>query len=156
MRTTILWVGKTRTAFLDEGIAHYGRLVARYGPFETRAVRETKLLPKADPRQVIAEEGQRLLAAVPPAAHLVALDPAGRGLDSPALAAYIKRRREEGVKDLVFALGGPLGLSRAVLERAQLALSLSPLTLTHEMVRLVLLEQLYRAETILRGEPYHK
>lgn len=156
MRITVLWVGKTRAAFLEEGIARYARLVARYGPFETRAVRKTRALPKADPRHVVAEEGERLLEAVPAGAHLVALDPAGRALDSPGLAAYMRRRRDEGVKDLVFALGGPLGLSGAVLERAQLVLSLSPLTLTHEMVRLVLLEQLYRAETILRGEPYHR
>jgi 23S rRNA (pseudouridine1915-N3)-methyltransferase len=153
---TVLWVGKTRSPFLAEGIAHYERLVARYGPFQTRAVRDTSVLPKGDPSHVITEEGERLLAALPAGAHLVALDSGGQPLDSPGLAAYIRRRRDDAVKDLVFAIGGPLGLADAVRCRAQLVLSLSPLTLTHEMVRLVLLEQLYRAETILRGEPYHK
>lgn len=156
MRITVLWVGKTRSAFLADGIEHYARQAARYGPLETRAVRESPVTAKADPRQVIAGEGARLLAAVPAGAHLVALDPGGRALDSGALAAYIGRRRDEGVKDLVFALGGPLGLADDVKARARLVLSLSPLTLTHEMARLVLLEQVYRAETILRGEPYHK
>ncbi len=153
---TLVWVGKTRTPFLAEGIAHYSRLVARYVRLEVKTVREAAIGPKADPARVLAEEGERLLAACPPGAHLVALDPHGQALDSPALAAYIGRRRDEGVKDLVFVIGGPLGLAEAVRVRAQLVLSLSPLTLTHEMARLVLLEQLYRAETILHGEPYHK
>lgn len=156
MRLTVLWVGKTRSPFLAEGIAHFSRLVARYGPFDTRAVRESPIPPGADPARVLAEEGDRLLAACPAGAHLVALDRVGQTLDSPALAAYIRRQREEGVKDLVFAIGGPLGLAGTVTRRARLVLSLSSLTLTHEMARLVLLEQLYRAETILRGEPYHK
>lgn len=156
MRMTVVWVGKTRAPFVAEGIAYYSRLVARYGRFEVRTVREASIRPKADPMQVLAEEGERLLAACPPDAHLVALDPHGQALDSQALAAYIGRRRDEGVKDLVFVIGGPLGLAEAVRRRSQLVLSLSPLTLTHEMARLVLLEQLYRAETILRGEPYHK
>jgi 23S rRNA (pseudouridine1915-N3)-methyltransferase len=156
VKTTVLWVGKTRAGFLAEGVDHYARLVARYGPFETRAVREARILPKSDPARVVDEEGERLLASLPAAAHLVALDPGGQALDSPGLAAYIRRRREEGVKELVFAIGGPLGLAETVRRRARLVLSVSALTLTHEMVRLVLLEQLYRAETILRGEPYHK
>jgi 23S rRNA (pseudouridine1915-N3)-methyltransferase len=156
MRITVLWVGKTRSSFLAEGLAHYSRLIARYGPFETRAVRESPIPPRADPARVLAEEGERLLTACPPGAHPVALDRCGQALDSPALAAYIKRRRDEGVKHLVFAIGGPLGLAEAVTAGAQLVLSLSSFTLTHEMARLILLEQLYRAETILRGEPYHK
>ncbi len=152
----VVWVGKTRTPFLADGIARYSRLVARYGRFETKVVRESRVGPKAEAAQVVAEEGERLLAACPAGAHLIALDPGGQPLDSPALAAYIGRRRNEGVKDLVFVIGGPLGLAEEVRRRARLVLSLSPLTLTHEMARLVLLEQLYRAETILRGEPYHK
>jgi 23S rRNA (pseudouridine1915-N3)-methyltransferase len=156
VRTTVIWVGKTRSPFLAEGITHYGRLVARYGPFETRSVRESKVLPKGDPVRVVVEEGERLLEALPAGAYLVALDSGGQPLDSPGLAAYMGRRRDEGVKELAFAIGGPLGLSEAVRRRARFVLSLSPLTLTHEMVRLVLLEQLYRAETILRGEPYHR
>lgn len=156
MRILVLWVGKTRSGFLAEGIEHYVRLAARYGPLETRTVKESPVTAKADPRQVVGEEGDRLLAAVPAGAHLVALDLRGRALDSEGLAAYIGRRRDEGVKDLVFAVGGPLGLSDAVRAAAHLTLSLSAMTLTHEMARLVLVEQIYRAETILRGEPYHK
>lgn len=156
MRTLVLWVGKTRSAFLAQGIEHYARQAARYGALETRAVRESPVTPGADATRVVAEEGDRLLAAVPAGAHLVALDPGGRALDSHGFAAYIGRRRDEAVKDLVFAIGGPLGLADEVRARARLVLSLSPMTLTHEMARLVLLEQIYRAETILRGEPYHK
>ncbi len=156
MRITVVWVGKTRSAFLAEGIEHYARQAGRYGPLETRAVKESPVTAKADPRRILTEEGARLLAALPAGAHLVALDPGGQTLDSGGLAAYIGRRRDEGVKDLAFAIGGPLGLAGAVKEQARLVLSLSPMTLTHEMARLVLLEQIYRAETILRGEPYHK
>ncbi|HWP34799.1 MAG TPA: 23S rRNA (pseudouridine(1915)-N(3))-methyltransferase RlmH [Thermodesulfobacteriota bacterium] len=156
MRVTVLWVGKTRSPFVAEGIAYYARLLGRYAPLTVRAVRESPVGPKADPARVLAEEGERLLAACSAGARLVALDRGGRALDSEAFAAYIGRQRAEGVKELVFAVGGPLGLADAVLKKAALVLSLSPLTLTHEMARLVLLEQLYRAETILRGEPYHK
>lgn len=156
MKTTVLWVGKTRSAFLAEGTLHYARVAARYGSLETRTIRESPVTAKADPRQVMADEGARILAALPAGAHLVALDPGGQALDSAGLATYIGRRRDEGVRDLVFAIGGPLGLGEAVRDRARLVLSLSAMTLTHEMARLVLLEQIYRAETILRGEPYHK
>ncbi|HEY8371100.1 MAG TPA: 23S rRNA (pseudouridine(1915)-N(3))-methyltransferase RlmH [Thermodesulfobacteriota bacterium] len=156
MRITVLWVGKTRSGFLAEGIEYYARQAGRYGPIETRAVKESPITARADPRRILADEGARLLAALPAGAHVVALDPGGQALDSTGLAAYIGRRRDEGVKELAFVIGGPLGLDESVRKRAHLVLSLSAMTLTHEMARLVLLEQIYRAETILRGEPYHK
>ena len=97
-----------------------------------------------------------LLAAVPQGARLVALDERGKNLDSPAFAALMGRWQDDGLGDLAFAIGGPDGLSPAVLERADLTLSLGPMTWPHLLVRVLLVEQLYRAQSILDGHPYHR
>jgi 23S rRNA (pseudouridine1915-N3)-methyltransferase len=101
-------------------------------------------------------EGERLLGAVPKGAKLVALDEGGRHMTSPAFAALLGRWRDEGLQDLAFAVGGAEGLSRAVLRRADLVLALGAMTWPHLLVRALVVEQLYRAQTILSGHPYHR
>jgi len=93
---------------------------------------------------------------LPEGAFTVALDLTGDELDSPALAAFLGRMQDQGLKELVFLVGGHLGLKPELVKSCRRVFSLSKLTFTHEMARLILLEQLYRANTILRGEPYHK
>jgi 23S rRNA (pseudouridine1915-N3)-methyltransferase len=102
------------------------------------------------------KEGDRILAAIPKGSFVIALDVKGQGRSSAELAALFRQWELAGQNQLAFVIGGDLGLSPAVLSRSDLRLSLSPLTFTHQMVRFILLEQLYRACKINHGEPYHK
>jgi len=154
LQVTILMVGKTKEAFLREGVAFYRRRLAPYAALslvEVRAEREVKGLPA---EAVKAREGARLLAQAPPRAYLIALDPRGREFTTEDFAAWLGAREAEA-RPLAFLVGGHLGLSPEVLTRAQETLALSRLTFSHELARLVLLEQLYRALTLRAGHPYH-
>ena len=122
-------------------------------PFELKEVEERRALP---PAQLKTREGQLILAALPGGARLVALDERGRGLDSRTFAALVGRWRDAGLRDLAFAIGGAEGLAAEVLEQAALRLSLGPMTWPHLLVRPLLAEQLYRAQCILEGHPYHR
>ena len=122
-------------------------------PFELREVTEKRRLPAPELRR---REGALLLAAVPEGARVVALDAGGRPLSSRALAKRLGEWRASGVRDLAFLIGGAEGLDGAVLERADLVLSLGAMTWPHLLVRVLLAEQLYRAQCILAGHPYHR
>ena len=108
------------------------------------------------PEALKASEGERLLAAVPKGARLIALDEAGRNLTSAAFAELLGRWRDDGMQDLAIAIGGAEGLSEAVRVRADLVLALGAMTWPHLLVRALVVEQLYRAQTILAGHPYHR
>ena len=122
-------------------------------PFELKEVTEKRRLPAAQLRR---REGVLLLAAVPEGARVVALDAGGRTLSSRALARRLGRWRDAGVRDLAFLIGGAEGLDGAVLKRADLVLSLGAMTWPHLLVRVLLAEQLYRAQCIGTGHPYHR
>jgi 23S rRNA (pseudouridine1915-N3)-methyltransferase len=122
-------------------------------PFELREVTEKRRLPAAQLRQ---REGTLLLAQVPKGAPVVALDAGGRVLSSPALAKRLDQWQSAGIRDLAFLIGGAEGLDAAVLERADLVLSLGAMTWPHLLVRVLLAEQLYRAQCIQAGHPYHR
>lgn len=135
-------------------IGEYEQRAAHYWPFEAIEVREEPARSGA-PDLIREREGERLLRAVPAGAHLVACDPLGRSWDSEAFARWVQEERERA-RDVAFVIGGAFGLSEAVRRAARTRLSLAPWTLPHELARLVLAEQIYRAGTIGRGEPYHK
>lgn len=156
MRLELLFPGKTREAYLARGIDDFAGRLRRYVEVTIKAVKASKPGRGDDEARLVREEGGLLLSRVAADAFLVALDPGGRLVDSPQLAELLARWEEQGRSRLVFVLGGPLGLAPEVLERADFTLSLSPLTFTHEMARLLLLEQLYRAWTIRQGTGYHK
>lgn len=151
MRLLILAVGRLKTGPLADLQSHYADRIT--WPLEIREVEERRALPAPERK---AREGELLLAALPSEAVLVALDERGKALSSPAFAERLARWREEGVKTLAFAIGGADGLVPAVLKRAALTLALGPMTWPHQMVRGLLLEQLYRAQQILAGHPYHR
>ncbi|NDY42098.1 23S rRNA (pseudouridine(1915)-N(3))-methyltransferase RlmH [Dissulfurirhabdus thermomarina] len=155
MRLSLLWVGKTRETWLKAGLDAYLSRLGHYMTVSVREVKDARPGGRGGRAAAVRAEGHRLLAAVPPGAHLVALDERGRAFDSPGLAAFLGALEDRGVRDLAVAAGGAYGLDAAVLDRAETVLSLSPLTLTHEMARLVCVEQLYRACTIRAGTPYH-
>ena len=122
-------------------------------PFELKEVTQKRPLPAQQLRQ---REGVLLLAAVPEGARVVALDAGGRALSSPTLAKRLEEWRESGIRDLAFLIGGAEGLDSAVLERSDLVLSLGTMTWPHLLVRVLLAEQLYRAQCIVAGHPYHR
>jgi 23S rRNA (pseudouridine1915-N3)-methyltransferase len=122
-------------------------------PVELKEIEEKRPLSAAELK---AREGELLLAATPKGATVVALDAAGRTLTSAEFARYLGGWRDRGVKDLAFVIGGADGLDRWVLDRAQLVLSLGPMTWPHLLARVLLVEQIYRAQCILQGHPYHR
>ncbi|HHY36201.1 MAG TPA: 23S rRNA (pseudouridine(1915)-N(3))-methyltransferase RlmH [Firmicutes bacterium] len=159
MQIRILAVGKTREKYLQMGVEEFKKRLAPYARLELLSVAEEKLADSLSPReeeQVMAREGERLLKLLKPGEYVIALDAGGRSFTSEELAQYLSQLALHGRSSLAFLIGGHLGLAPAVRSRSDLVLSLSPLTFTHQMVRLILLEQLYRAFKIMRGEPYHK
>jgi 23S rRNA (pseudouridine1915-N3)-methyltransferase len=143
VRLIVVCVGKVRAPFADD-VAHYERLIARHARLETIE------LPESDPER----EGEAILRRAPADARLSVLDRTGRELTSEELARSLEAWRTAG-RDVSFVIGGPFGLSPAVLERASDRISLGPITLPHQLARVVLLEQLFRAHKIVLGHPYH-
>jgi 23S rRNA (pseudouridine1915-N3)-methyltransferase len=154
MRFVVAVVGKPRDANLAGAIRDYESRAGRYWPLEFHEVREEPA--RSGSADLVRErEGHRLLSAIPPAAQVVACELTGRLMTSEEFAAWLQQLRERA-RDVALVIGGAFGLGHAVRERATASLALAPWTLPHELARLVLAEQFYRAGTILRGEPYHK
>jgi 23S rRNA (pseudouridine1915-N3)-methyltransferase len=156
LKLHLILVGKTREPYLREGVDDFLGRLRRYVPVEVTTVREERLTGKERTESVVAKESDRVAAAVPRGSHLVVLDRRGKQMSSEALADWWKGLERDGLHKLCFAVGGVLGFSPDLRDKAQTVLSLSKMTFTHEMSRLILLEQLYRACTIMRGEKYHK
>jgi 23S rRNA (pseudouridine1915-N3)-methyltransferase len=157
VKLRLLCVGKVGEPFLKAGIAEYAGRIQRYLPLTTIELKEEQGGGReaAEQRLLREREGERLLAKAPPQAFTVVLDEGGKTLDSEGLAALLEKQMLHGAQELTWIIGGPYGLSEAVKRRGDLLLSLSSFTFTHQMVRLFLLEQIYRALTIIRHEPYH-
>ncbi len=153
MKLRVVAVGRDRSGLYAPAVEEYAKRLARYGRFELLEVPEARR--HAGTPQAKVEEGATLLAQVGPRDRVVVLDERGEELTSPALAQRLGRWLERG-QDVVLLIGGSDGLAPEVLARADEKLALSRFTLAHRLARLVLVEQLYRAFTILRGEPYHK
>src|SRR5215216_6704221 len=154
MRFVLAVVGKPRDANLAGAIREYEARARRYWPLDVHEVREEPA--RSGSADLVRErEGERLLVAVPAAAQVVACELTGRTMTSEQFARWLQEQRERA-RDVAILIGGALGLSASVRDRASVSLALAPWTLPHELARLVLAEQLYRAGTIARGEPYHK
>lgn len=155
MKIKLLFLGKTRAKYIERGIAEYTKRLGRYAPVEVVVLKE-KFNPSLAADKQKKRDGELLLDRSSGAALRVVLDQAGRQPDSVELAEMLTGWEMQGIKSVSFLIGGHLGLDRHVLEKADFILSLSRLTFTHEMSRLLLLEQLYRAYTIKSGHSYHK
>lgn len=159
MQIRVVAVGKIKEKFLREGITEYEKRLRPYVKLQVVEIPEEKRPASASPATESAakeKEGERILAAIPEGSYVLALDVKGQSWSSEELAASMSGHELSGQNQLAFVIGGDLGLSPAVLARSNLRLSLSRMTLTHTMARLLLLEQVYRTFRILRGEPYHK
>jgi 23S rRNA (pseudouridine1915-N3)-methyltransferase len=156
LKLRIIVVGRTKSTFLLEGEAFFQERLKRYAQLEWSVARPAKMRKGKPEKSVLAEEGCSIVRRLPERDYLIALDRRGRQYDSEGLARWLNGLLTISGGSVSFVIGGHLGLCREILDRADQILSLSRLTLTHEMIRLVLLEQLYRAFTILHGEKYHK
>ena len=155
MRLVVAAVGRPRDPRLADAIREYETRAARYWPLRVQHVREEPAR-SAPPELVRRKEGERLLGAIDARARVVACEPDGAQMSSEEFSAWLVSERERAAGDVAFLIGGAFGLAPLVRERASTRLAFSRWTLPHELARLVLAEQLYRAGTIARGEPYHK
>ncbi len=152
MKFRIIWTGKTRDARLRALVEEYAERLSHFVRCEVTEIRELGRTDKAG----IDKETKRISDALRPGSLTILLDPAGAEWTSQALAAQLKNWEDNGVKEIAFVVGGPNGLAPELVARADKRWSLSRLTLTHEMARVLLVEQLYRAFTIVHGLPYQK
>lgn len=159
MQIRIIAVGKIKEKYLQDGIAEFEKRLRPYVKLQVLELAEEKRPLSASPTiESVAKdkEGERILAAIPEGSFVIALDVRGQNWSSEELSASFREWELSGQNYLAFVIGGDLGLSQSVLSRSNLRLSLSKMTFTHPMARLLLVEQVYRAFRILRGEPYHK
>lgn len=154
MRITLLWVGKTRNTHLKSLIDDYWKRLSHFCELSLREVQPVK--SEAARGQLLLLEEEKLLARLGDSDHVVVLDPTGKSLTTEKFAAWLCKHRDQSTRSLVFVIGGHEGLSESVRHRADFCLSLSPLTFTHEMTRYLLLEQIYRAFSVIQRLPYHK
>lgn len=154
MKITLLLVGKTTDSRLISLIEDYRKRLLHYAPFELVVLPDLKNTKSLSEEQIKTAEGEAILRFVTPSMDVVLLDEHGREFRSVEYAEWLQKKMGSG-KDLTLVIGGPYGFSEAVYARADGKVSLSRMTFSHQMIRIMVIEQLYRAMTILRGEPYH-
>ena len=155
MEITLLTVGKTKTPFITAGIKEYVDRLGHYIDFTLNEIPDIKTTKSLSEKNQKEKEGQMILSKLNPSDFVILLDEHGMEFNSEEFASYLQKIMSTGRKRLIFVVGGPYGFSDEVYSRADAKISLSKMTFNHEMVRVFFIEQLYRAMTILRGEPYH-
>ena len=158
MRFYVICIGKLKDAYLRDGVAEFVKRMRPYGGITITELNESKIGDKpsdVDRKQVVIEEGERLLKNVPKNAYTVLLDVYGKTMSSEDLAKTVAKLEVDGVSDMAFIVGGAFGVSDELRRSVNYKLSFSPMTFTHQIVRLLLVEQIYRASKINRNEPYH-
>ena len=159
MKITLVTVGKIKERYVEDAIKEYSKRLGRYCRLDIIQVQDEKTpdgAGEAMERQIKDKEGQRILSNIKDGAYVIALAIEGRMLSSEELASRLQKLGVDGISHIVFVIGGSLGLSEEVMRRADFALSFSKMTFPHQMMRVVLLEQVYRSYRIMAGEPYHK
>lgn len=155
MKIILLTVGKTDIGWVAEGLSSYVSRLRHYVPFEMLEIPELKNVSSLTRDQIKLREGELILKNVRPSDNVILLDERGKEYRSVEFARKLEEVMVRGGRDMVFVIGGAYGFSQQVYERSDSMLSLSRMTFSHQMVRAVFVEQLYRAFTILKGEPYH-
>lgn len=155
MKIKLICIGAVKDAAVNECIAKYAKRIPFYWPFEIVNLPDVMTGKSVDASKQKELEGDKLLAEISNGDYLLLLDERGKNYTSRQFADYLDKRGIEGTRNLIMAVGGPYGFCKRVYDRADGMLSLSAMTFPHEIVRLFLVEQIYRAGTILRGEPYH-
>jgi len=155
MKVTLVEVGKTEADYLKKGIDIYTKRISHYIAFNELVISSLKKTGSLTEAQQKQKEGEQILNLLSPADELILLDEKGEKYSSVAFAKYIEKKMIAGNRNIIFVIGGPYGFSSDVYARATSTISLSEMTFSHQMVRLIFVEQFYRAMTILKGEPYH-
>lgn len=155
MKLVLCAVGKTTTGFVKDGIDEYAGRIGRFMPFEFRVIPDIKTSRKLTSQMQKDAEGAQILAQLSASDYVVLLDERGREFSSREFAEFIEQKSLTVQKNLTFVIGGPYGFSKAVYDRADMMLSLSKMTFPHELIRVFITEQIYRAMTIQRNLPYH-
>ena len=159
MKITVLAVGKIKEKYFTGAVEEYAKRLSRFCRLELVEVADEKTpdgAGRAQELQIRIKEGERILQKLPGSSFVVALAIDGRMLDSVELSRQMERWNVNGISHITFVIGGSLGLSPQVLERADMKLSFSKMTFPHQLMRVILCEQIYRAYRIINGEPYHK
>ncbi|MBU8891444.1 MAG: 23S rRNA (pseudouridine(1915)-N(3))-methyltransferase RlmH [Bacteroidales bacterium] len=155
MKVKLLLTGKTNSDYLKAGIDDYAKRLKHYLPFEMVIISELKNNRKMSEVQQKKKEGELIMAQINSPDFVVLLDENGSGFASVEFSEFIRKKMISGLKSMVFVIGGPYGFSDEMYKRSDFNISLSKMTFSHQMVRLIFVEQFYRAMTILKGEPYH-
>lgn len=155
MEITLIVIGKTNAKYLIEGLDEYTRRLKHYITYNINILPDIKNTKNLTEEQQKETEGKLILNALKPGDFIVLLDERGKEFSSMQFSDYLQRKMNSGLRRLVFVVGGPYGFSKDVYNKADENLSLSKMTFSHEMIRLFFTEQIYRAMTIIRGEPYH-
>ena len=151
----VLSIGRTKETYIREGSKIYSSRISRYINLEWTELPDVKHSNRLSPEVLKDKEAEAMLRFIQPADVVVLLDERGKDLDSVAFAAFIEQKMLTSVKTLVFVIGGAYGFSATIRTRANHSIRLSSMTFSHQIIRIIFLEQLYRAFTIIRGEPYH-
>lgn len=158
MKFTIIAIGKLNISFIKDGVNEFLKRLRPYAQVNVVELKEEKISnnPSAKDREnVVIAEGEKILKLIKPQHQMVLLDVYGKTMSSEKLSSWIEESKLNGVSEIVFVIGGTYGVSEALRQRANTKLSISPMTFTHQMARLLLVEQLYRACKIAKNEPYH-
>lgn len=155
MKIALVVIGKTDAGYFVEAINEYKNRLVHYIPFEMEVIPDIKNVKNISESQQKEKEGELIMKALQPGDYLVLLDERGKEFASMQFAAYIEKKMHSVPKRLVFVVGGPYGFSESVYKVASEKISLSKMTFSHQMIRLIFVEQIYRAMTILSNEPYH-
>ena len=155
MKINLIAVGKTKSHYLQDGEADYTKRLKHYCKFSELFIPDIKNAGKLSKKEIKSKEGRLILDALKNSAYVILLDDKGITLSSIEFSKFLNNKMVSSVNELVFITGGAFGFSKEVYEKADLKMSLSKMTFSHQMVRLIFKEQLYRAFTIIRGEKYH-
>ncbi len=155
MKILLLTIGNTDKTYMKQGIDDYVKRLSFYLPFETKVIPDLKNRGTISVELQKEKEGQLILNQVQPGDYLILLDENGTEFSSPEFSKWIEKKMISGIRQLIFVVGGPYGFSNVVYQRSDFKISLSQMTFSHQMVRMIFVEQVYRAMTIIKNEPYH-
>lgn len=156
VKIKLIVVGKTKEDWVKEGINHYQKLLKKYVDLKIIEIKEEKITRAKDEKTILDSEGERIVKHLEKNALCIVLDAKGKEFSSEGIANLLKENLNRGYNHFIFILGGALGVSKKILEVCPVKLSLSQMTFTHELSRIIILEQIYRAFSILAGTKYHK
>jgi len=155
MQVSLIMTGKTKEPFIENGLNQYVKRISKYLSFNIKVVKGVKNAKKMSVDEIKKEEGEMLMRKIPEGSEIILLDERGLSMSSEKFAKWFEKRMVQGGRPISFVIGGAYGFSDEIYKKATYKISLSEMTFSHQLIRLIFAEQLYRALTIIKGEPYH-